>query len=68
MQAPNVNAPSVRRAIGRFEQRALASGRMYEPITVAVNKDATVANITVPIEGPGNRRRLEQIACGVARA
>ncbi len=53
VQAPNVNAPSVRRAIGRFEQRALASGRMYEPITVAVNKDATVANITVPIKGKG---------------
>ena len=53
VQAPNVNAPSVRRAIGRFEQRALASGRMYEPITVAVNTDATVANITVPIEGKG---------------
>ena len=26
---------------------------MYEPITVDVNKDATVANITVPIDGTG---------------
>jgi uncharacterized membrane protein YdfJ with MMPL/SSD domain len=53
VQAPNVNAPTVRRAIGRLEERALASGRMYEPITVEVNKDATVANVTVPIKGKG---------------
>jgi uncharacterized membrane protein YdfJ with MMPL/SSD domain len=53
VKAPNVNAPAVRGAIDRLEQRALASGRMYEPITVDVNKDATVANITVPIEGKG---------------
>src|SRR6266540_1124056 len=53
VKAPNVNAPAVRAAIGRFEQRALASGRMYEPITVDVNKNATVANITVPIAGTG---------------
>ena len=53
VQAPDVNAPAVRAAIGRFERRALASGRMYDPITVAVNEDATVADITVPIEGKG---------------
>ncbi len=53
VKAPNVNAPAVRAAITRLEQRALASGRMFEPITVDVNKDATVANITVPIEGKG---------------
>ena len=33
------------------EAEALASGRMYEPITVAVNRDATVANISVPLAG-----------------
>jgi RND superfamily putative drug exporter len=53
VKAPNVNAPAVREAIDRLEQRALASGRMHEPITVDVNKDATVANITVPIAGKG---------------
>ena len=53
VKAPNVNAPAVRAAITRLEQRALASGRMYEPINVDVNKDATVANITVPIAGTG---------------
>ncbi len=53
VKAHDVNAPAVREAIDRFEQRALASGRMHEPITVDVNKDATVANITVPIAGTG---------------
>jgi len=53
VKAPNVNAPAVREAIDQLGQRALASGRMHEPITVDVNKDATVANITVPIDGKG---------------
>ena len=39
VKAPNVNAPAVRAAIDRLEQRALASGRMHEPITVDVNDD-----------------------------
>src|SRR6266540_1034236 len=53
VKASNVNAPAVREAIARFKQRALASGRMHEPITVDVNKARTVANITVPIAGKG---------------
>jgi uncharacterized membrane protein YdfJ with MMPL/SSD domain/pimeloyl-ACP methyl ester carboxylesterase len=53
VKAPNVNASAVREAIDQLRQRALASGRMHEPITVDVNEDATVANITVPIDGKG---------------
>ena len=53
VKAPNVNAPIVQGAIHRLEQQALASGRMYDPITVDVNEDGTVANITVPIAGSG---------------
>ena len=53
VKAPDVNAPAMRAAIARLERRALASGRMYEPITVDVNRQATVANITVPIAGNG---------------
>jgi uncharacterized membrane protein YdfJ with MMPL/SSD domain len=53
VQAPDVNAPAMREAIARLERRALASGRMYKPITVDVNEGATVANITIPIEGKG---------------
>jgi RND superfamily putative drug exporter len=53
VKAPNVNAPAVRDAIDRLERRARESGQRAEPITVDVNKDATVANITVPIAGTG---------------
>ena len=53
VKAPDVNAPAVQAAIQELEERALASGRMQEPITVDVNQDATVANITVPMEGNG---------------
>ncbi len=60
VEAPDVTAPTVQAAIQRFEQRALASGRMHEPITVAVNDDATVANITVPIEGKGTDARSNE--------
>jgi uncharacterized membrane protein YdfJ with MMPL/SSD domain/pimeloyl-ACP methyl ester carboxylesterase len=53
IKTADVNAPAVRTAIQRLERRALASGQMHEPITIDVNKDATVANITVPIAGTG---------------
>jgi uncharacterized membrane protein YdfJ with MMPL/SSD domain len=56
VKAPNVNAPDVREAIRRLEQRALASGRMHEPITVDVNDDATVANMSIPIDGKATDR------------
>jgi RND superfamily putative drug exporter len=53
VKAPDVNDPAMQAAIERLRERALASGRMHEPITVAVNDAGTVAGITVPIEGKG---------------
>ena len=53
VKAPDVNAPAVRKAIARLEQRALATGHMHRPITVDVNEAGTVANITIPIDGSG---------------
>jgi RND superfamily putative drug exporter len=53
IKAPNVNAPDVQRAVENLEQRALGSGRMHEPITADVNRDATVESITIPIDGTG---------------
>jgi uncharacterized membrane protein YdfJ with MMPL/SSD domain/pimeloyl-ACP methyl ester carboxylesterase len=53
VKAPDVNAPAVQAAIARLERRALASGRMYRPITVDVNKAGTVADITIPVAGNG---------------
>src|SRR5438105_12008594 len=54
VKAPNVNAPAVQSAIAELQRRALATGRIERPITVAINQDATVANITVPIKGTGS--------------
>src|SRR4051812_957896 len=53
VKAPSVRAAAVQAAIARLEHQAVASGRAFEPITVDVNRDATVANITIPIAGNG---------------
>jgi RND superfamily putative drug exporter len=54
VQAPSVTTPAAADAIEELERQALASGQMYEPITIDVNADGTVANITVPIAGSGS--------------
>jgi RND superfamily putative drug exporter len=66
VEAPNVEAPAVKAAIDQLRQRALASGRMYEPITVDVNRDATVANVSIPIAGKTTDRESDA-ALGLLR-
>jgi uncharacterized membrane protein YdfJ with MMPL/SSD domain len=53
VEAPDVNSPQVQAAIQELRERALATGRVHEPFTVDVNRDGTVANITIPIDGKG---------------
>jgi RND superfamily putative drug exporter len=53
VKAPDVTAPAVHAAIGQLERRAIASGRMFRPITVDVNRTGTVADVTIPIAGNG---------------
>jgi RND superfamily putative drug exporter len=53
VEAPSVRTPAMRTAISQLKQRALASGRAFEPIVVETNKEGTVADITVPIAGNG---------------
>jgi RND superfamily putative drug exporter len=53
VKAADVNSSEVQAAIQELRERAVATGRAYEPITVEVNQNGTVANITVPIEGKG---------------
>src|SRR2546430_3060864 len=53
VQAPDVNAPAVRQAIGRLKLAALATGRARGPITIDTNSNHTIANITIPILGTG---------------
>ena len=53
VKAPSVSTPAMRQAIADLKERAVASGRAFEPITVDVNTQHTVANITIPIAGNG---------------
>jgi uncharacterized membrane protein YdfJ with MMPL/SSD domain len=62
VKAPNVNAPAVRSAIRELESKALATGRVGEPITIERNRNATVANITVPIKGTGTNAAQASLA------
>jgi uncharacterized membrane protein YdfJ with MMPL/SSD domain len=59
VKAPDVHAPAVQAAIEDLRERAVATGRAYEPITVEVNEGGTVANITVPIQGKGTDEASE---------
>jgi RND superfamily putative drug exporter len=53
VEASNVRTQGMQDAIAQLKRLALASGRAFEPITVDVNGEGTVANITVPIAGNG---------------
>jgi RND superfamily putative drug exporter len=58
IKAPNVRTPAMQRAIAQLERWALASGRAFEPITVDINNNGTVAKVTVPIAGNGTDAAL----------
>src|SRR5918999_3898927 len=53
VRSDNVRSPEVQEAIGQLSWRALRGGRMHEPILVDINKQSTVAVISVPIDGLG---------------
>ena len=53
VKAASVRTPATRSAIAELKRRALAGGHAFRPITVAVNRSGTVANITLPIAGNG---------------
>jgi RND superfamily putative drug exporter len=53
IKTDDVSAPRVQVAIHELERRALATGKMHEPITIDVNEAGTIANIAIPIDGNG---------------
>ena len=57
VQASDVTAPSVQRAIAALKREALASGRMRGPIDVAVSPRRTLAKVEVPLAGNGEDAR-----------
>ncbi len=54
VKAPDVTTPQIRQAIGALEQRALATGQMFQPIEQFVNPSHTVVRIEVPLAGNGD--------------
>jgi uncharacterized membrane protein YdfJ with MMPL/SSD domain len=54
VQAPSVRAPEVQAAISSLEQRALATGQMFQPIRQFVNPSGTVVRVEVPLAGNGD--------------
>jgi uncharacterized membrane protein YdfJ with MMPL/SSD domain len=54
VKAPSIDDPQVDAAIDALRRRALASGRVHEPITIDVNRARTVARIELPIDGNGS--------------
>jgi uncharacterized membrane protein YdfJ with MMPL/SSD domain len=57
VRAPSVDDPQVQDGIRNLRARALASGRVHEPVSVAVNRSRTVARIELPIDGSGSDAR-----------
>ncbi len=53
VKAPDIGAPTVQAAIADLKRRALASDQLNGPITIDVNKAATVASIAIPVSGTG---------------
>jgi uncharacterized membrane protein YdfJ with MMPL/SSD domain len=53
IKAPNVASKTMQSAYELFRRRALATGELFAPFTVAVNPDKTVARIDFAIAGNG---------------
>jgi uncharacterized membrane protein YdfJ with MMPL/SSD domain len=51
--ARDVTSAPVSRAIAQLHRSAVASGRMFEPVTVDVNRDRTAAIMSIPLAGDG---------------
>jgi RND superfamily putative drug exporter len=54
VKAPSIDDPRVESAIADLRTRALASGQVHKPVTVAVNDARTVAQVELPLAGNGS--------------
>jgi uncharacterized membrane protein YdfJ with MMPL/SSD domain len=60
IKASNVRSPEVKEAIGQLSWRALSTYDMYEPILTDVNKEGTVAVVSIPVAGSGTDSRSQE--------
>jgi uncharacterized membrane protein YdfJ with MMPL/SSD domain len=56
VQAADVTSPEVQSAIAELRQQALASGQMFNPISVSVSPDKEVASLDIPMAGDGSNK------------
>jgi RND superfamily putative drug exporter len=49
----DMNSAAAKNAIDELRARALASGRMHNPIDITVNRQHTAARVTIPLAGEG---------------
>src|SRR6516164_8390106 len=54
IEARDIQAPQVRRAIASFETAAVRAGDLRQPVQVSVHKKANVAEIDAPLPGNGS--------------
>jgi uncharacterized membrane protein YdfJ with MMPL/SSD domain len=54
VSASDVRAPQVQHAISQLKRGALASGRMFQPISTEVDPSGTVETISIPLQGDGS--------------
>ena len=59
VEADDVTAPAVRRAIADLRRQAVATGVMHEPVTVEVAPDDRLAAVRIPMDGDGTDPRSE---------
>jgi putative drug exporter of the RND superfamily len=59
ISAPNVDSTPVAGAIANLKRDALASGQMHQPITVEVNRQRTLARVSIPLIGDGTNAASE---------
>jgi uncharacterized membrane protein YdfJ with MMPL/SSD domain len=55
--ASDVTAPRVKSALSELRTRALASGKLHEPVTLQVSKDHSTASISMAVDGNGTDAR-----------
>src|SRR4051812_1785774 len=57
--APDVTAPAVRASIVELRAKALASGKLHEPVSVTVSKDHSTASVRLGVDGNGTDARSQ---------
>ncbi|HME02122.1 MAG TPA: MMPL family transporter, partial [Solirubrobacteraceae bacterium] len=53
ISAPDVTSPNVTAGIAALERAALATGQMYQPISVEVSASHQAARVSIPLAGTG---------------